>query len=568
MKIKSALLIAVVIALLVSAAFYLFKGFSGRVRIDPPATVAVEPSVSEELTPEGMAAKPPVLCREKKHSWSAAFTIDEVEVRESRRCEPDNPWAVAAFVRGTNNVSMKTLMQTRLASDAVIKKDDRDGDGDPDFIHITLEVSELNGSSPDEERYLPTFDIAPGIQPGLWVFSPKTRGMAAVNLFSYEAIRDLRPPSPVIRVEQGDTVIITLENTHYLPHTIHLHGVDHPYITRDGEGNDGVPVTDELPVLPGDAKSYAMKPRQTGTMFYHCHVQTDRHLMMGLQGIFVVEENRPGNWLQTLNVGAGLVRHPSVAVTEEYDHEYDLHYQGIDNELNSIIQEANDPRLIAQKMNREYDITDSTTDYFLLNGRSFPYTLRESIIVADPDDKIKLRVANGQDQVVSLHTHGHKATVTHYDGVEAPPGGRITRDVYAISSAQRIDLQLSATDDGLHSYGPGVWLFHNHAEKGITSNGMNPGGDISMIVYTRYLQENGLPRLQGMEINSFADPAFYQRRIPVWGESAAADLLGQAGAVRPAWYTLILFGLVCGLIGGLAVWLLRLSGGPRTGAGS
>ena len=39
--------------------------------------------------------------------------------------------------------------------------------------------------------------------------------------------------------------------------------------------------------------------------------------MMGLQGLFVIEENRPNNWVQTLNVGAGKVRAPSVAVLEE-----------------------------------------------------------------------------------------------------------------------------------------------------------------------------------------------------------------------------------------------------------
>ncbi len=564
MRNKKILIIVSGIVLLVSIGFYMLPWFSGKVWIDPPETLVTIPEALE--TPDG--AKKPKICGEKAHIWSGKSEIDGVEIRESLRCEPDNPWGVASFVKGTNNVSMMTLMKTRLASDAVIKKNDRDGDGDPDYIHITLEVSELNGSSPDGEKYLPTYDIAPGVRPGIWAFTPKTRGMAAINLFSYEAIRDLRPPSPAIRVEQGDTVIITLENTHYLPHTIHLHGVDHPYITRDGEGNDGVPITDEHPVLPGDSKSYALKPRQTGTMFYHCHVQTDKHLMMGLQGMFIVEENRPNNWVQTLNVGAGFVRHPSVAISESYDHEYDLHYQGIDKELNSIIQTVNDPRLIAQKMNREYDMTESTMDYFLLNGRSFPYTLKESIIVVKPDDTVKLRIANGQDEVVSLHTHGHKATITHYDGVEAPDGARITRDVYSLSSAQRLDLSLSATDDGLHSYGPGVWLFHNHAEKGISTDGRNPGGDISMIVYQSFLQENGFPKLQGVDINRFLDPRFYQGTLPIWEQSKAPQLLGQAGSVTPELLKVIIAGLILGLLIGLILWLFMLLSGSGKEANS
>ena len=68
----------------------------------------------------------------------------------------------------------------------------------------------------------------------------------------------------------------------------------------DGEGNDGVPLTSEMPVLPGKARTYEMAPRVAGTKFYHCHVQPHVHVMMGLQGLFVVEENRPDNWLQTM----------------------------------------------------------------------------------------------------------------------------------------------------------------------------------------------------------------------------------------------------------------------------
>jgi hypothetical protein len=550
------------VVILVGVEAWVYRGLNGEVWINAPATEEYVPVKKTDPNGTGESVK---LCTSGYEVWRQQHEIDGVNVNESPRCEPDNPWAVAAVVKGTNNVSMKTLMKTRLASDAVIKSDDLDGDGDPDVIHIKLEVSELNGSSPDGDRFLPTYEIAPGVQPGLWVFTPKTRGMAAINLFSYEAIRDLRAPSPVIRVEQGDIVKITLENTHYLPHTIHFHGVDHPYVNAEGEGNDGVPITDERPVLPGDRKTYTLQPRQTGTMFYHCHVQTAKHLMMGLQGMFVVEENRPNNWLQTLNVGAGYVRHSSVAVKASYDHEYDLHYQSIDNDLNSIIQKANDPRLIARRMNREYDITDATSDYFLLNGRSFPYTLRESIIVVRPDENVKLRVVNGQENVLSLHTHGHKATITHLDGIERPRAQQVIRDVYDLSSAQRMDLRLSTKNDGLHSYGPGVWLFHNHAEKGITTNGRGPGGDISMVVYRSYLENDGMPKLQGVGVDRFLDPEYNAGNIPIWDGSEATSLLGEAGPVEPDAWRVVMLGLVFGVIVGLLSLLRTSVAGPGRG---
>ena len=69
---------------------------------------------------------------------------------------------------------------------------DLDGDGDPDEVDIRLEVIEVG-----EEVY-------PGEFVKFWVFAPEGQGMTPVA----------RAPSPTIRVEQGDTVRITLRNTH------------------------------------------------------------------------------------------------------------------------------------------------------------------------------------------------------------------------------------------------------------------------------------------------------------------------------------------------------------------
>ena len=466
------------------------------------------------------AAKPKVelseqvMCKEDYPEWRKEYTIGGMEIQASDACNPDNPYEVAAFVRGTNNVIMPVLMQTQLADDAVIKTDDLDGDGDPDNIIIRVEVAELNGRSPDGPGFIPGFDIAPGVNPGAWVFAPKSRGMSTVNRDDLRANHLLRLPSAPIRVEEGDNVTLILENTHYFPHTIHLHGVDHMF-----SNNDGVPQTSEKMTMPGEQHVYKMKPRHAGTMMYHCHVQVQVHMMMGLQGIFVVEENKPNNWVQTFNVGAGKVRHPSVAVLEDYAQEYDMHYQAIDTSLNNMIQTSNDPRQLAKKMNRVYDITDGTDDYFLLNGRSFPFTLRESLITVEPNQHTKLRVLNGTPEVIALHMHGHKATITAYDGVDVNPAARITRDVYDFASAQRLDLDLYTKDDGLHSYGEGVWLTHDHAERAITTNGINPGGNVSQIVYRKYLNKNAMANVEGVNIMPYFSPEYYAGELPSWSAS-------------------------------------------------
>ncbi len=444
--------------------------------------------------------------------WREAQIIDGVEIEADPSCLPDNPAVVAAVVRGTNR-AVKSLMDTRLSRDAVIKRRDLDGDGDPDEIEIILEVTELNGFSPDIPEPALRFSIAPGIAPALWVFSPKTRGMASANFRSNNANDLLRLPSPVIRVEQGDNVKIILENSHYFPHTIHLHGVDHAFMKGDGNGNDGVPMVSGMPVMPGGKRVYEITPRQTGSFFYHCHVQPQSHILMGLAGMIIVEENRPNNWLQTLNIGAGRLRHRSVASREVYDSEYDMQYSDMDRELHNLPQESNNVGDLARAMNREYKIAERTAEYHVLNGRSFPYTLRESSVNVAQGELVKIRAINTGAEAIYLHPHGHKFKITHYDGVElAEP---ITRDVVDIGPAQRVDLELNTSDNGLDSYGPGVWFMHDHREHGVTTDGISPGGNINLTIYESFVKDDGMPETVG-DLSRFLDPAYYRGEIPIW----------------------------------------------------
>ena len=95
----------------------------------PPPTVKVDIGAAEPFCNSGV---PP--------EWRDAQVIEGVKIQEERVCNPDNPADIAAFVKGTNNISMQTLMDTNLAADAITLSNDMDGDGDPDLIVIKLEV--------------------------------------------------------------------------------------------------------------------------------------------------------------------------------------------------------------------------------------------------------------------------------------------------------------------------------------------------------------------------------------------------------------------------------------------
>jgi FtsP/CotA-like multicopper oxidase with cupredoxin domain len=371
---------------------------------------------------------------------------------------------------------------------------DIDGDGDPDELHFFLEVVEIQ-----EEVY-------PGEFVTFWVFAPVGTAMTS----------PARLPSPTLRVETGDIVEITLYNTHYLPHTIHLHG------TSQANNMDGVPHMTQDEVPPGRQFTYRFTAGHPGTYWYHCHVQDQIHPSMGLAGMLVIEPDRPYNNFAHLVPGAGRIGSMSKATREEYDNEYSLVYMDIDDRLHRIPAAYNDPREIEKRMHRDYDVTQRVSNIFLINGRSFPFTLRDSPILVKSDQRTKLRVLNVGPRTVYLHTHGHHPTLTHLDGYAVPKDARITRDVFDIGPAQRADLALRTGSDGFYASGPGVWLMHDHAQPAATNKGMNPGGDHTAIVYDGFLGTDGLPGAPNGHPGShsqFFNPDYYAGKIPVFDPS-------------------------------------------------
>jgi manganese oxidase len=368
---------------------------------------------------------------------------------------------------------------------------DLDGDGDPDEIHFHLEVVEIQ-----EEVY-------PGEFVNFWVFAPlgNATGSAA------------RLPSPTLRVEEGDHVAITLYNTHYLPHTIHLHGTSQP------NNMDGVPHMTQHEVPPGKSFTYRFIAGPPGTFWYHCHVQDHIHPLMGLAGMFIIEPNRPDNHFAHLVPGAGRITSMAKATREDYQNEYSLVYMDIDDRLNRIPAAYSDPREIEKRMHRDYDSTQRKPDIFMLNGRSFPFTLRDTPIVVAPNETTKLRILNVGAGTRFIHSHGHHPTLTDLDGYPVPKDMRITRDTFEVGPGQRVDLALRTGNDGYYAAGPGVWLLHDHTQPAASNKGINPGGDHTAIVYQDFMGEDGLPldTLGGHSGHAeHFKPEYYQGKVPVF----------------------------------------------------
>nr|WP_238392239.1 multicopper oxidase family protein [Halorussus amylolyticus] len=96
---------------------------------------------------------------------------------------------------------------------------------------------------------------------------------------------DDRYPGPELRVSEGDTLRVTVENRLPEETTVHWHGVPVP------NPMDGVPNVTQDPVPPGETFTYEYEASPAGTYVYHSHVglQLDR----ALNGPLIVEEESP-----------------------------------------------------------------------------------------------------------------------------------------------------------------------------------------------------------------------------------------------------------------------------------
>ena len=154
---------------------------------------------------------------------------------------------------------------------------------------------------------------------------------------------------------------------------------------------------------------------------------------------------------------------------------------------------------------------------------------------------------NGGSKGIALHTHGHKFKVSHRDGVPLPPGTQTLQDVVWLATAQRVDISLSTINDGINSYGAGIWPYHDHQSHGVTTDGIGPGGNISAIVYSQYLNENGWPKTQGVSYAPFFSAEYYQKQVPVW-QNYAPSLFSDPDFDVLMLFRIIILSLIVGIL--------------------
>lgn len=317
-----------------------------------------------------------------------------------------------------------------------------------------------------------THELYPGASMAMW-------GMSFTPEPSSASI-----PGPTIRVTEGDTVLI-----HFFPlvggfnHTLHFHGQNVP------NDMDGVPFQTQKPVEPNEGFDYQFIAKPAGTYWYHCHVDAQHHIDMGMYGVMIVDPQNKAD-------------------DPQFDKEFVLQLDDMDRfhveggqPATDNLPQSGDPfqyeeyveRSVSDQLNRNPAVADKITgtplrptrewtpvtyapytanyNTFLINGHAFPST--GSIVVTE-GDIIRLRTVNVGNTMMSLHLHGHHMLVTHKDGVRLDSPYWV--DTVMIGPAERYDLYVKMDN-------PGVWDLHDHFGGHTQNDNIFPGGAMMMLCY-------------------------------------------------------------------------------------
>ena len=319
---------------------------------------------------------------------------------------------------------------------------------------------------------MPEHELYPGASMAMWGFS-----------FS-EDPATAQVPGPTIRVTEGDTVRVTLRSTFAgFNHTLHFHGQNVP------SDMDGVPSVSQAPVEAEEEFTYEFVAKPAGTYWYHCHVDAQHHIDMGMYGALIVdpqdEKEDPTYDKEFVMILDDMDRYhleggqPAGGNAPQGGdvYSYETYAKRQANDVITRNSQVSDQVTGSPaRPNRDwYPVTYApyTADYqtFLINAQAFPST--QPLVVAK-DETARIRMINAGNVVFAMHLHGHHVLVTHKDGVqlESP----YWADVILIGPGERYDLYLKADN-------PGVWDFHSHIGGQTQNDNIFPGGAMTMLCY-------------------------------------------------------------------------------------
>jgi FtsP/CotA-like multicopper oxidase with cupredoxin domain len=245
-------------------------------------------------------------------------------------------------------------------------------------------------------------------------------------------------PGPILCVNQGDTVTVTLHNTLAEPASVVFPGQE----GVTGTGSAGL-LAVQAP--PGGDASYSFVAGQPGTYTYESGSDPSKQVEMGMYGALVVRPTGHPNWAYDIATQFNPAKEFLILLAE------------IDPDLHHAVETG-----------ATYDFNALHNRYFTVNGRAFPDTLLENsvawlpnqpygaLVRIQPYDPIKnalpalIRMANVGELNHPFHPHGNHLRMVAQDGRRflSPSGQDASSEHFGetIGSGQTEDFLFSWTD--------------------------------------------------------------------------------------------------------------------------
>ncbi|HMJ36243.1 MAG TPA: multicopper oxidase domain-containing protein [Baekduia sp.] len=252
-------------------------------------------------------------------------------------------------------------------------------------------------------------------------------------------------PGPVLCVNEGDTVTVTLHNALAEPVSIVFPG-QRPVST--GGGDPGL-LARQAP--PGGQVQYSFTADRPGTYLYESGTDPAKQVEMGLAGVLVVRPSGHPDWA-----------YGSADTEFSPQREYLIMMSEIDPDLHNAVETG-----------ATYDITKLHNRYFTINGRSFPDTIQDNgvpwlpaqpygaLVRVKPYDATSnprpalIRMVNAGLLNHPFHPHGNHLRMIAQDGRRflTPSGGDASSEHFGetVPAGSTTDMLFSWTDQDKYS---------------------------------------------------------------------------------------------------------------------
>jgi FtsP/CotA-like multicopper oxidase with cupredoxin domain len=256
-------------------------------------------------------------------------------------------------------------------------------------------------------------------------------------------------PGPLLTVNQGDFVEVTVHNRLNVPISVHWHGIAVP------GAEDGVPGLTQEPIAPGATYVYRFVAKYAGTYWYHSHVNSVEEIGEGLYGGLVVlpkTQSTPApdkdytlllhEW-STSSMSSGM----SDSGGMDMGNMSGMNMSGMDD-MGSM--NMNVPNL----RTNGFQVTDM--DRSAVNEMSNlydAYTINETasgktILEAKPGQTVRLRLVNAGNMTHLMTLVGTSFKVIALDGQDISNPTPIENELLPIGAAQRYDVEFTMPESG------------------------------------------------------------------------------------------------------------------------